>query len=110
MVHLRIVAGAVVGQGAVVCWTDCGRLVRTPGLWSRLYYLGGQRRQKLMLYGASDLRESYNSFPPSSVYSRVRIQIFLHMQSRYPLNDFFFSVPQCKQVCIRAPQWYPSLM
>lgn len=76
MVHLRIVAGAVVGQGAVVCWTDCGRLVRTPGLWSRLYYLGGQRRQKLMLYGASDLRESYNSFPPPSVYSGVRIQIF----------------------------------
>lgn len=24
--------GAAGGQGPVVCWTDCGRLVRTPGL------------------------------------------------------------------------------
>lgn len=66
MILLGVVAGAVVGQGPVVCWTDCGRLVRTPGLWSHLYFQGGQRRQKLTLYGASDLRESYNSFPPIS--------------------------------------------
>lgn len=58
MILLGVVAGAVVGQGPVVCWTDCGRLVRTPGLCSHLYYQGGQRRQKLTLYGASDLRES----------------------------------------------------
>lgn len=36
MILLGVVGGAVVGQGPVVCWTDCGRLVRTPGLWSYL--------------------------------------------------------------------------